>query len=133
MAQSVICGTSGNATIASRGARLAAWTINLNHELNDATGFGGSGWRQNKTSLKSASGSASGFLTKGTSSDTPNFTALSSCSEGEAITLTADTGCTYTFTGNISNIAIGTSVAGLATVTFDFVSNGTVTEAWVTS
>lgn len=134
MSQSVICGLNGNVSISGgRGARLSAWSANLAHELNDCTGFGSNGFRQNKTSLKSMSGQASGFLTKGTTNDQPNWTGLSNCDDGVTVVLTADSGCTFSGIFNISNMRIEEAVAGLGMITFDFISNGTVTETWVTS
>ena len=133
MAQSVICGTSGNVSISGRGARIAAWSADLLRQVNNANGYG-SVWSQNVGGIRSLSGTASGFLTKGTANDTPNFTGLTSCDDtGVAIVLTADTGCIYYFNGLISRIRIDHNVADVARITFDFVSNGAVTEDWETA
>ncbi len=129
----VVSGCAGSVTLAGRGARISAFSADLIHEIYDATGFSSAGYRQNQGGLKSCSGTAVGFLTKGSADDTPNFAALECEDQGDEITLVCDTGCQYSFIGQISSIRIDESVDGNARITFAFQSNGAIDEQWSTS
>jgi len=129
----VISGCAGSVTLTGRGARIAAFAADLIHEIYDATGFSSAGYRQNQGGLKSCSGSASGFLTKGSASDTPNFSALACEDLGEEITLVCDTGCQYNFLANITSIHIEEMVGDNAKISFSFMSTGPIEESWVVS
>ena len=60
-ANTQISGCNGSVTIASRGCRWSSFSLDLNHELYDGTGYSSGGFRQNTGGLKSVSGTAYGF------------------------------------------------------------------------
>jgi len=134
-----IQGTSGNATLLGSGvdtafsAKLDVWLARLDSGVVQTTGFGDLGWRNREPTIAELSGSASGMVIEEFAPvpvlvfSTGTFDP-SKC-EG-TIVLTATTGCTYTFTGLISNVNIDRPEADKCTVTFDFVSVGRITQVW---
>lgn len=130
MAQVLISGTTGNVSFPSGGCKMASWSATVSQTVTDTTGYADDVWGtavgENNLVL---SGSASGFLTKGTSTDQPNAAALLTATGG-SVTLTADTGCTYTFVAIFSDVSISHARIGPQTISFNFRSTGVVTEAW---
>ena len=132
MALVTIQGDGGNVTAANFTGKLQAWSASLSFGLVDTSGFSDQGYRAREPLLCGMSGSATGTLITETApfSDavlqTPMVPATLTC----AIVLTATTGCTYSFTANISRCSIVRPYDGKGTVTFNFMSTGRITEAW---
>ncbi len=129
----MVSGTTGNVSLPSGGAKIAAWQASISQTVTDTTGYADDIWGtavgENNLVL---AGSASGFLTKGTSSDQPNAATLLTAAGG-SIVLTADTGCTFTFGAIVSDVIISHSRIGPQTIVFNFRSSGVVTEVWAVS
>ncbi len=134
MAQTLISGTTGGVTFpAGAGAKLGSWSASINQSVTDTTGFQDSDWGTcvGESNLV-LSGSASGFLSKGTTTDQPGALTLLTAAGG-AMVLTADSGCTYSFTAVFADISISMARIGPNTISFSFRSSGVVTEVWATS
>jgi predicted secreted protein len=131
MAEKAIAGTSGNFSIGGHKARIAAWSASFVQDVNDASGFASAGWRENLGGMKVMRGEASGYLTYDAASTAPVATITEANDvTGQAFTLTCVTGCTYGGTAIVSNVVVGHSISGNASVSFSFVSTGAVTETW---
>lgn len=134
MSQSLIAGTTGNVTFpAGAGAKLGSWSASISQTITDTTGFQDDVWGSavGESNLV-LSGSASGFLSKGTSTDQPGAVTLLTAAGGTVV-LTADSGCTYTFTAIFADISISMARIGPNTISFSFRSTGVCTETWATS
>lgn len=129
MAETILIGVDGSVTLPSgHAAKIKLWNGDFQHEIVDVTNFTSGGYRERRGGLKGMTGSAMGYPSFDAASTAPGATSVASA--GSSITLTAKTGCTYSFTAVISNIRFGVDVEGNQTITFDFVSSGTITEAW---
>jgi hypothetical protein len=131
MAQVVHTGLMGNATGVP--GRIFAWTMNRIFEVLESTGFG-STERDREQGLGDAVGEIMSYVTSGAAGDT-YATAL--VQGVRAFVLTSNTGCTFTFSGLLSNVGFESVDIGegrRAQVSrFAFVKKGAFTIAWVTA
>lgn len=116
-------------------AKLDLWSASSDFGLLQTTGFGDKGYRTFEPTICRVKGSASGMVVTSTPPVaagaipvSPNPFVPGSC-KGEVV-LTAATGCTYTFNANITGLTITRPEDGKVTVSFDFSSDGVVTQAW---
>lgn len=134
-----IQGTTGNCTLIGTGAttafdaKLDTWSASLDTGVVQTTGFGDAGYRTHEGTILRLSGSASGMVIT-EFAPVPvlalGVTFLPASCKGSVV-LTMSTGHTYTFNALVSNVKIARPEDGKATVTFDFRSNGPVTQsAW---
>lgn len=112
---------------------LNSGNITLNNETLDATAFDSDGNRVRLYGLQDATGSVSGFLEVG---DTNGQNVLRAAALNRTVvddlTILADkTDATsgYTFDALISNFEMGTEVAGLVSISFNYESTGAVAVA----
>ena len=112
---------------------LNSGNITLNNETLDATVFDSEGKRKRLYGLQDATGSVSGFLEVG---DTTGQNALRTAALDQTVvenfTILADkTDATsgYKFNALISSLDIGTEVAGLVSISFNFESDGAIAVA----
>ncbi len=127
MPQRVLTGTTGSVT--GLNCRLYLWDCTLHTDALESTGFGSS-WRNNEPGFRSASGRAAARLTDGTATDDP--TAMFDGAK-HALTLVAATSCSFSFSAIITNVSVAVNVDKISEVTFDFVSDGAITTAWLQS
>lgn len=134
MAETRLIGFDGSVTMPTgHGGRIKNWTGRAEVVNTDTSAFGDT-FAQNRNGLIRMSGSASGTLYKGVSDSGPGITtALLQPSSIGSITLTASTGCTISGSANITGIALSSEHQGDATISFDFVFTGTITQTWATS
>lgn len=133
MAETRVSGYDGAVTLPSgHAAKISAWSVDLDMVVSDVTAFG-DGFRQYLGGVLGGRGSASGSMSyNGASSLAP--AALTSRQTAANITLTVATGTNYQGSVLLSNISITSDIkGGDATITFDFVFTGTITETWATS
>ena len=134
-----IQGTLGNATLFGSsdttdfGAKLDMWSADLDTGVVQTTGFGDLGYRTHEGTIGRLSGSASG-MAKTEFAPVPvlalGASFLPASCKG-TITLTATTGHTYSFDAIVSNVSISRPEDGKCTVSFNFRSDGPVTQsAW---
>lgn len=127
-----IQGINGNVTVANFIAKLDAWSADLSFGLVDTSGFDDQGYRTREPLLCGMSGAATGTCVM----DSPPFdnavlqAPMVPATLTAAIVLTATTGCTYSFNAVISRVSLTRPYDGKMTVTFNFVSDGRITEAW---
>ena len=125
-----IVGNEGTVSLGTHAITANAWSMSISRVVSDVTAFGDAS-SNFRGGVPTYTGSISGFMSKDAGSTAPslesgNFQTGDTC----AIVLTVATGCTYTGTGVISGVSIGTSKTGEATISFDFSFTGDVTEAW---
>jgi len=134
-----IQGTLGDATLIGTGAttafdaKLDMWSAALDTGVVQTTGFGDAGYRTHEPTIGRMSGSASGMLI--TEFAPVPVLALGATFDPTkckgSVVLTATTGHTYTFNALISNVRITRPNDGKPSVSFDFRSDGPVTQsAW---
>lgn len=113
------------------GGNIRAWSATAPMDTIETTGFSDS-FPTYRGGMVGMSGSASGTLLRGAAGTAPSaFDARRR--DGLTLTLTADTGCTYSGTALLTDIEYGVEKRGEASVTFRFVFTGTITETWATS
>jgi hypothetical protein len=105
------------------------WTADIVRAFTEATTFCSSGWRSRVPGLKQLVGHAQGYASKGQAISDPS--ALIAEQSGIPIVLTADTGCTFSFTGHVSRSRTSFRAAENSDAGLDFESTGPVTVAWV--
>jgi hypothetical protein len=133
MAETVIIGTNGNVTLPTDfSAALNQWYLTLEQTPVETTNYGDSGNRTYRGGLRGGAGSATGFPSFDAAASAPGWDKIADGTYGApaAITLTAATGCTYTGNVIVSGIAFGHDLQGNATITFNFVFSGAITETW---
>jgi hypothetical protein len=113
------------------GGNIRAWSASLPMDIIETTGFTDT-FETSRGGVFSGSGSASGTLLRGSTGNAPSAFDVRR-RDGVTLTLTADTGCTYSGTALLSNINIGVEKRGEASITFDFRFTGTIAETWATS
>lgn len=124
-------GSNGNIALANRKGTLVTWSATMSGDVVPVTPYGNGGWDGNRRGSRRMSGSASGFMTSGeTKGPGFNNTDFPAFSAGETCTFTADNGCSYTGIFVISDIKVVSASNTFPQVTFDFVSDGAVTETW---
>jgi hypothetical protein len=123
-----ISGNSGNVTgPTGLVGVLNTWSANVSRAVSDVTGFTNVG-RNRILGVYDLTGSAGGILDDGTNFDNgSNELAVQTVTTGTTITLTAKTGCTIGANVVFSDIALGSSKSGDATVTFTFSLASTAT------
>ena len=116
-------------------AKFNSWDVAMDGGTYDSSGFEDLGWGDSVNTVITFSGSASGIAKYDVATSTPILAAVmaataspASC-EG-AITLTATTGCTYSFTGLISSVTFTRPYRGVLELSFSFTSKGQVTQTW---
>lgn len=135
-----IIGFSGNFTTGNYpstpanttwGGNIRAWSATAPMDTIETTGFTDN-FPTYRGGMVGMSGSASGTLLRGSTGNAPSaFDPRRR--EGLTLTLTADSGCTYSGTALLTDIEIGVEKRGEASITFRFVFTGTVTETWATT
>lgn len=136
MALALLDGTNANIDISFGGASHKClfnyWTADLERDFTEATTFCSSGWRSRIPGMRRLTGRAEGYLGKSTAVTDPTVTGFTS-QAAVAIVLTADTGCTYTFSGYVGRVHAGLRAAANSEYAVEFESAGQVTVAWVVS
>ena len=132
-----IQGVGGNCTLIGTGAttafdaKLDAWSANLSTGIVQTSGFGDLGYRTHEATILRLSGSASGMVIT-EFAPVPvlalGATFLPASCKG-TVTLTVSANHYYSFNALISNLTITRSEDGKCTVTFDFRSDGPVTQS----
>ena len=127
MAATCVAGINGSVTLPTHKIKARAWSLSIFQDFNDSTGFSSTGdWREGLAGLKGARGAISGYLEFDDASTAPAFSTPASGS----FTLTATTGCTYTFSGVVTSCSVSHSVDGNLSANVEFSVNGAVTETW---
>ncbi len=119
-----IVGSTGSASIGTHGITANAWSMSVSRVINDVTAFDDASTAV-RGGIATFTGSLSGFMDDGSA---PVASTLAV--DGVAVTLIADSGNQWSGTAVISNVSVGTSMTGDATISFDFTFSGAVTEAW---
>lgn len=120
----VITGKDGSVAVDSTNvSQITSWSISIEADTLEFTNFDSAGWKENKGSLKSWSGSIEGFA------DTAQTATLA---VGSTVTLTLVEGgsgsSTYTGDAVVTSKSVDSSTAELVSVSFDFTGTGTLTE-----
>lgn len=135
MATDIVGGTSGDITAAGFNADIDGWsaTVGAESTVNYRTfssvwfkkknvGYGGSGQFTGTLQFDAADTAPLPSLTGGVISHT--------AFEGVSLTLTAESGCTFTGTANITTVAVNRPSADRMTGTFNFEFDGEVSITW---
>ena len=122
-----ISGNSGNISGNGIVGNLNTWSATISRAVSDVTGFNNTG-RNRILGVYDLQGSAGGIMDDGSSLlSSSNFAAFTSAT-GANVILTADgSGNAITAACVVSDIALGSSKAGDATITFSFSLASTVT------
>lgn len=135
MAATTIQGSGGGVTGSGFGGKAYSWSGTQDTGVVDVSGFTDGIYQANAATILSLSGSMA-FVADSTQA--PLATAafgtsatLSSCTAD--VTLTAASGCTYSFNALLNEIAMSRPHAGRMEVTANFKNNGAVTESWTES
>ena len=151
MAEKFISGNTGQCLLGAadeHNPHFNTWSATFSRSVHDVTAFGDTG-RRRIPGIADVTGSAGGFMTFDASNTGPGvfqdahgapLAPGSSEVQSHAIVLTVQTGCSYTFNGMISDVAINTTIGGDATITMNFslasglafqgTSGTTAMEAW---
>ena len=125
MAAAPLVGTSGSVTLPGvTNAALRAWSATFAQGVVDVTAFSSGGWAERVGTIRSATGAASGQMDI---SVVPLTNALSGTPAALSLITTGTKG--YSGSAVISNFSVQQVVEGVATVSFDFISSGTWTQA----
>ena len=140
MAKKNIAGVGGGfTTFTGFNGNIASWSATYTIDTEEVSGFGSGGFREHEPVAVSLSGSATGTLQYDAASASPVLAALADGAalavgdlEGAkgTLTLTSITGCTWAFGGIFTSVSIDRPAMGKATVTFNFISNGPITQTW---
>ena len=123
----IIGGTNGGVTAANFNVDVTEWAATINADSDEYRALG-SEWKTTGLSGFMLSGTFSGKVQYNASSTAP-ISVTPSEWKSISFTLTAEDGCTYTFTGNMTSAGID-RVAGFSTGTFSFISTGAVSRSW---
>ncbi len=115
--------------------KISAWSATQNMDTVDDTGFPDVGnWHTHITTGLSLGGAAMGTGQSGVSGPVPTSgmgsNATLQASYQGSFTLQAFTGCSYSFTGNVTMMTYGRVYNGKFDVMCSFVSSGPVTISW---
>ena len=129
-----IQGTDGNVTLPS-GFNIKAngWSADTVIETVDTSGFADNGYRTNEPTIISMTGAVTGTAEGGTSTPLPAalLAATADLTQTQGtITLTAETGNTYSFSATITNVSHNRPVDGKYDLTYSFISSGQITQTW---
>lgn len=129
-----IAGVSGSFAYTGHNARIMQWEVTTAQDINDASGFGGSGnWRENLYGMKGWRFRASGYCVFDDANGNPDadFSATNdSTATGITFTGTVTTGCTYVGVAYPSSFVIAQGINGNATFQMEGVGTGALTETW---
>lgn len=133
MALDLLQGTSGNVDISVNGISLKCilsyWSADFAKEMGEQTTFCSSNWAKRNPGKKQVTGRADGGLGKNAAGADP--TDAWDSDVAVPFVLTADTGCTFTFSGHVTHVHAGVRAATAATeFSFDFESYGAVVTVW---
>lgn len=106
---------------------LNHFTLTLTSASNDVSAFQGSGWGAFKPGLLTWTGTASGFWDLTDTGQAALWTAATGTTSVELYMHTNDD-YYYYGSANLTSIAIDDTLAGVATVTFNFQGTGTLTQ-----
>lgn len=132
-----IRGTGGSITLPTGfNAKLATFSFSLEIRHVDTTGFIDTGWMTEESVCQRLSGSAAGTMIFNVASSvpvpatlmgaTPALTAASG-----SIVLTFAPGCTWTFTGSISQVSGDRGACEKSNITYEFLhAGGGVVQVW---
>lgn len=129
----IIDGSNANADISIATQSHKCWasyfSADIVRDFTEQTTFCTSGWRSRQPGLKQLLGTIDGFLPSGATAVSPGsyFTSTTAA----AYVLTADTGCTFTFSGHAGRMHAGLRAALNSEFALNFESAGAVTTAWV--
>lgn len=126
MAATVIRGYDGDFTAVSTSFRCNRWTLRRVDDINDATGFTRN--RNTTYGQRVWELTASGYAEFDDTGTSPGMDDAAEVSE--AITLTADTGCTFAANFCIGSIEYGKDTANNDIVLIRAISDGDLTETW---
>lgn len=138
MAKKNIAGVAGNCTLAGFNAKINSWSGSYVIHDEEVTGFDSGGFDEYEPIGVGMSGSATGTIQYDDTTTTPIPLGLadgSALAVGDlesakvAAVLTEITGCTWTGTVLMSNVAIVRPAKGKASITFDFKFTGAFTKA----
>lgn len=124
----VISGTDGSVTLPTgTGAKLTSWSATISQNTIDTTGFEDDKWGTEigSQALK-LRGSAAGFL----KDETAPAIATVMIATGAAMELVAKANRKLAFSAILSEISLGNDRSGAGTISYNFVSDGVVTETW---
>ena len=129
-----IQGSAGGATLPTGfNMKVNGWTGDLAIETTDTSGFGDNGYRVREPVIISMDGSITGAAEGGTSTPAPAALLAATADPTQAqgtLTLTAESGNTYSFTATISNINMNRPVDAHMDMTMSYVSSGQITQTW---
>lgn len=131
----IVAGTSGAVTASGFNVDLDAWSARIGAEDTVAWRTFASKWKSKKNTGYGGSGSFRGTIQYDASSTAPMPTLTggvidASSFEGVSLTLTAETGCTYTGTANITVVDLQRTAGDRMIGTFNFEFDGAVSQAW---
>lgn len=132
-ATDIVGGTSGAVTAAGFGVDLDSWSARIGAEDTVAYRTFASKWKNKKNIGYGGSGSFRGTIQyddTGTAPMPTDTTIDADGFEGVSLTLTAETGCTYTGTANITVVDLTRDAADRMIGTFNFEFDGPVTQTW---
>ena len=130
---SILDGSNANIDLSFNGQSYRCvfryWMADMVRQFTDATTFCSGGWRARTPGMMHLSGQAQGYASKGQPLSDPSL--LITQQSGIPIVLTADSGCTFSFTGYVSRSHTAFHAAANSEAALDFESAGPVTVAWV--
>jgi hypothetical protein len=132
MAETDLSGFNGDVTLPSgHGGEAFAWTLNSTMNKKDVSRYGGNRFAQKRGGIIEITGTISVRMRMGAANTAPGLTAPAA--DGSLLTLTAETGCTYSgtalFDGSINHSFTDPAID----MTYNFEFTGTVTETWATA
>jgi len=135
MATDIVSGITGAVTATGFGVNLDAWTASIGAEETVGYRTFTTPWKSKKNVAYGGSGQFSGVIQYNAAGTAPAPTLTggvidTASFEGVSLTLTAETGCTYTGTANITVIDLNRSATDKMTGTFWFEFDGPVSQAW---
>lgn len=133
----VITGKDGNVAVDTDGGtsptnvlQITSWSVTIEADTLEFTSFDSGGWKENKGSLKSWTGSIEGFA------DSTASAKIHDIDVGETVYLQLDEGGSgsgrYSGDAVVTSKNVESSTAELVSVSFDFTGSGTLTEATIT-
>jgi hypothetical protein len=120
----VITGKDGSVSVdATNVSLITSWSITIEADTLEFTSFDSAGWKENKGSLKSWSGSLEGFA------DTAQTATVNVGDTVDIILVEGGAGSkTYTGEAVVTAKNVDASTAELVTVSFDVTGTGSLTE-----
>lgn len=124
----VITGKDGSVSVDTVNVSLiTSWSISIEADTLEFTSFDSAGWKENKGSLKSWSGSLEGFA------DTAQSATVNVGDTVDIVLVEGGTGSkTYTGEAVVTSKNVDASTAELVTVSFDVTGTGSLVETTTT-